>query len=56
MRERSTLLGGTLSAGPVDGEFVVSAILPTGDERAGNKRAGDERAGNKRAGDERAGE
>lgn len=34
MRERATLLGGTLSAGPVDGEFVVSAILPTGDEEA----------------------
>jgi signal transduction histidine kinase len=34
MRERATLLGGTLSAGPVDGEFVVSAILPIGDERA----------------------
>jgi signal transduction histidine kinase len=34
MRERSTLLGGTLSAGPVDGEFVVSAILPIGDKGA----------------------
>jgi len=34
MRERAVLLGGTLSAGPVDGEFVVSAILPIGDERA----------------------
>jgi signal transduction histidine kinase len=34
MRERATLLGGTLSAGPIGGEFVVSAILPVGDERA----------------------
>jgi signal transduction histidine kinase len=35
MRERATLLGGTLSAGPDGGEFVVAAILPIGDERAG---------------------
>jgi hypothetical protein len=34
MHERAALLGGTLSAGPVDGEFVVSAILPIGDGRA----------------------
>lgn len=34
MRERAKLLGGTLSAGPVGGEFVVSAILPLGEERA----------------------
>jgi signal transduction histidine kinase len=34
MRERATLLGGTLSAGPDNGEFVVAAILPIGDEEA----------------------
>jgi signal transduction histidine kinase len=34
MRERAKLLGGTLSAGSVEGEFVVAAILPVGDERA----------------------
>jgi signal transduction histidine kinase len=34
MRERAVLLSGTLSAGPVDGEFVVSAILPLGGQRA----------------------
>ncbi|ANF30771.1 two-component sensor histidine kinase [Leifsonia xyli] len=28
MRERASLAGGSLSAGPVDGEFVVSAFLP----------------------------
>jgi signal transduction histidine kinase len=32
MRERATLLGGTLSAGPDGDEFVVAAILPIGDE------------------------
>jgi signal transduction histidine kinase len=32
MRERATLLGGTLSAGPDGDEFVVAAILPVGDE------------------------
>ena len=35
MRERATLLGGTLSAGPEDGEFVVHAVLPTGEETTG---------------------
>ncbi|UAJ77736.1 two-component sensor histidine kinase [Leifsonia sp. ZF2019] len=30
MRERASLAGGTLSAGPVDGVFVVSAFLPAG--------------------------
>lgn len=30
MRERASLAGGTLSAGPVDGAFVVSAFLPAG--------------------------
>jgi signal transduction histidine kinase len=39
MRERATLLGGTLSAGPVEGEFVVAAILPTGQEMAGDEGA-----------------
>lgn len=34
MRERATLLGGTLLAGPEGGEFVVRANLPFGDERA----------------------
>jgi signal transduction histidine kinase len=34
MRERATLLDGTLSAGPEDGEFVVRAVLPVSDERA----------------------
>jgi signal transduction histidine kinase len=34
MRERTTLLGGTLWAGPVGGEFVVRATLPIGDEGA----------------------
>src|SRR6201999_4073158 len=28
MRERATLLGGTLSAGPDDGDFAVRAVLP----------------------------
>ncbi|GAA0465523.1 two-component sensor histidine kinase [Paractinoplanes deccanensis] len=28
MRERATLLGGTLTAGPADGVFVVRAVLP----------------------------
>jgi signal transduction histidine kinase len=32
MRERATLLGGTLSAGPDGDEFVVAAILPIGNE------------------------
>jgi signal transduction histidine kinase len=32
MRERATLLGGTLSAGPDGDEFVVAAVLPIGDE------------------------
>ncbi len=30
MRERATLAGGTLAAGPADGVFVVSAFLPAG--------------------------
>lgn len=30
MRERASLAGGTLSAGPADGVFVVSAFLPAG--------------------------
>ncbi|MFI6070816.1 sensor histidine kinase [Actinoplanes sp. NPDC051343] len=41
MHERAALLGGTLSAGPVGGEFVVSAILPIGDGRAGDERDGE---------------
>jgi signal transduction histidine kinase len=41
MRERAELLGGTLSAGPVGGAFVVSAILPVGDESAGDERRGE---------------
>jgi hypothetical protein len=30
MRERVTLLGGTLTTGPSDGAFVVRAVLPAG--------------------------
>ena len=28
MRERASLAGGSLTAGPQDGEFVVSAFVP----------------------------
>ena len=31
MRERATLLGGTLTAGPHGGDFVVHAVLPLGE-------------------------
>ena len=31
MRERATLLGGTLAAGPDGGDFVVHAVLPLGE-------------------------
>jgi signal transduction histidine kinase len=34
MRERAALLGGTLSAGPVESEFVVHAVLPLAQENA----------------------
>ncbi|GAA2646045.1 sensor histidine kinase [Paractinoplanes durhamensis] len=39
MRERVTLLGGTLHAGPVDGEFVVHAVLPLEPRHDRAKRA-----------------
>ena len=35
MRERATLLGGTLTAGPRGAEFVVRAVLPFGEETRG---------------------
>ena len=34
MRERATLLGGTLEAGPGDGEYLVTAVLPFGEEQS----------------------
>jgi signal transduction histidine kinase len=44
MRERATLLGGTLEAGPVsDGGFAVRAVLPAGaltHAPAGREQAG----------------
>ena len=34
MRERVRVFGGTLAAGPDDGEFVVRAVLPIDEERS----------------------
>jgi hypothetical protein len=39
MRERATMLGGHLRAGPTgDGEFLVTAALPLGDGEAEDAR------------------
>jgi len=38
MRERATMLGGHLQAGPTEkGEFLVTAALPLDNEPAGNQ-------------------
>ena len=36
MRERAQSLGGSVEAGPVDGGFLVSVLLPTSDGKPGN--------------------
>ena len=39
MRERAQSLGGSVEAGPIDGGFLVSVLLPTADDAPGRRAA-----------------